>query len=184
MLLHFHRLVPRYLSPGEIKNDNSLKDLSYQKFCNHSFSPSNFQYHSISFFILNTYGNCLYSQSFMGFQPAQFINKRPMGHIAHTEKTVQINKHILLYHNFDKKIREEKKIINLMRIYWFSIWRNLDPLHPRILCAKFGWNWSGGSGEEDFLISSMYFHNFVNISPWKRAGPFNWRNLKKIFTFS
>ena len=67
-----------------------------------------------------------------------------------------------------------------MRIYWFSIWRNLDPLHPRILCAKFGWNWSSGSGEEDFLISSMYFHNFVIISPWKRAGPFNWTNLNPL----
>ena len=67
-----------------------------------------------------------------------------------------------------------------MRIYWFSIWRNLNPLHPRILCAKFGWNWFSGSGEEDFLISSMYFHNFVNIFPWKRAGPFNWTNLNPL----
>ena len=37
------------------------------------------------------------------------------------------------------------------------IWTNLNPLHPRMLCAKFGWNWPCGSGEEDFLISSMYF---------------------------
>ena len=29
------------------------------------------------------------------------------------------------------------------------IWRNLNPLHLRMLCAKFGWNWSNGSGEED-----------------------------------
>ena len=28
-----------------------------------------------------------------------------------------------------------------------------------------------GSGEEDFLISSMYVHYLVIISPWKRAGP-------------
>ena len=47
----------------------------------------------------------------MGFQPAQFINKRPMGHIAHTDKTVQINKHILLYHNFDKNKRRKKKLL-------------------------------------------------------------------------
>ena len=65
-------------------------------------------------------------------------NKRTMGHIAHTEKRVQINKHILLYLNFDKNKRRKKNIINLMRIYWFSIRRNLDPLDPRILCAKFG----------------------------------------------
>ena len=29
------------------------------------------------------------------------------------------------------------------------IWTNLNPLHPRMLCAKFGWNWPSGSGEED-----------------------------------
>ena len=51
------------------------------------------------------------------------------------------------------------------------LWTNLNPIHPRMLCAKFGWNWSSDSGEEDFLISSMYFRYFVIISPWKRAGP-------------
>ena len=30
------------------------------------------------------------------------------------------------------------------------IWRNLNPLHPRMLGAKFGWNWPSGSREEDF----------------------------------
>ena len=50
------------------------------------------------------------------------------------------------------------------------IWTTLNPLHPRMLCAKFGRNWLRGSGEEDFLISSKYFHHFVIISPWKRAG--------------
>ena len=60
------------------------------------------------------------------------------------------------------------------------IWTNLNPLHPRMLCAKFGWNWLSGSGEEDFLISSMYFHYFVIISPWKRAGPFIWTNLNPL----
>ena len=28
------------------------------------------------------------------------------------------------------------------------IWTNLNPLNPRTLWAKFGWNWSSGSGEE------------------------------------
>ena len=36
------------------------------------------------------------------------------------------------------------------------IWTNLNPIHPRILCAKFGWNWLSGSGEEDFF-------NFVDV---------------------
>ena len=56
-------------------------------------------------------------------------------------------------------------------------WTNLNPLHPRMLCAKFGWNWLSGSGEEDFLILSMYFRYFIIISPWKRAGSFIWTNL-------
>ena len=56
----------------------------------------------------------------------------------------------------------------------------LDSYHPRMLCAKFGWNWISGSGEEDFLISSVYFHNFIIISPWKRAGPFIWTNLNPL----
>ena len=60
------------------------------------------------------------------------------------------------------------------------IWINLNSLHPRMLCAKFGWNWLSGSGEEDFLISSMYFHYFVIISPWKRAEPSIWTNLNPL----
>ena len=61
------------------------------------------------------------------------------------------------------------------------IWTNLNPLHPRMLCAKFGWNWPSGSVEEDFLISSMFFRYFVIISPWKRAGPFIWTNLNPLY---
>ena len=57
------------------------------------------------------------------------------------------------------------------------IWINLNSLQPRMLSAKFDWNWPSGSWEEDFfLISSMYFRYFVIISPWKRAGPFIWTN--------
>ena len=72
-----------------------------------------------------------------------------------------------------------------MYLYYFEIispWKRagpfiwttciLNPLYPRMLCAKFGWNWPRGSGEEDFFILSMYFHYFIIISPWKKAGPF------------
>ena len=55
------------------------------------------------------------------------------------------------------------------------IWISLNPLYPRMLCAKFGWNWPSGSGEEDFKTSSKCFHSFVTISPWKRTGPFIWQ---------
>ena len=51
--------------------------------------------------------------------------------------------------------------------------KKLNPLHPRMICANFGWNWPGGSGEENFEISSMYFRYFIIIPPpWKGAWPF------------
>ena len=33
-----------------------------------------------------------------------------------------------------------------------------------MIYAKFGWNWPNGTGEEDFLNSTMYFRNFKIIS--------------------
>ena len=35
------------------------------------------------------------------------------------------------------------------------IWTNLNPLYPRMLCAKFGWNWPSGSGEEYENVKSL-----------------------------
>ena len=59
-------------------------------------------------------------------------------------------------------------------IYQKRIWTNLNSLHPKILCAKFG--------EKNifFKISSMYFCYFVIISPWKRVGSFIWTNLNPL----
>ena len=57
---------------------------------------------------------------------------------------------------------------------------NLNPPHPRMLCAKFGWNWSSGSGEEDFLISSIYFSLFHNYLSLEKGGPFIWTNLNPL----
>ena len=45
-----------------------------------------------------------------------------------------------------------------MIIKWIFIWTNLNPLHPRMLCAKFGWNWPSGSGEENKNV----YHNDNN----------------------
>ena len=102
-----------------------------------------------------------------------------MGHITHLRKqfkSINTFDYIMMI-----KWRKNKNIINFMRIYWFFIWTNLNPLHPGMLCTKFGWNWPSGSGEEDFfLISPMYFSYFVIISPWKRVGPFICRNLNPL----
>ena len=42
-----------------------------------------------------------------------------------------------------------------MKIEWFFIWTNLNPLHQRMHCAKFGLNWPSGSGEEDGIVKSL-----------------------------
>ena len=60
------------------------------------------------------------------------------------------------------------------------IWTNLNLVHARMHCAKFGWHSPSGSIEEDFEISSMYFLYFVIISPWKRAESFIWTNLNTL----
>ena len=60
-------------------------------------------------------------------------------------------------------------IISLYKKVGPIIWTNVNPHHTRMLCAKFGWNRSNGSGEEDFWISSMHFCNFVIVS--QRQGP-------------
>ena len=59
--------------------------------------------------------------------------------------------------------------------------KNLNSLHSRMICATFGWNWSSGFGEDDFSNSSLYFHNFVTIYPWKRAEPFFETNLNSLY---
>ena len=38
---------------------------------------------------------------------------------------------------------------------WPFIWPNMNPLHPRLLCAKFGWNWHSGSREEYENLKSI-----------------------------
>ena len=62
-------------------------------------------------------------------------------------------------------------IISLWKKDGFFIWTKLITLYPKMICAKFGWNWPSVSGEDDFLNSSMYFRYFGIISPRKGAGP-------------
>ena len=47
---------------------------------------------------------------------------------------------------------------------------NLSPLHPRMLCAKFGWNWSRGSWEEDFFKFVNVFSLFRKYLPLEKGG--------------
>ena len=38
---------------------------------------------------------------------------------------------------------------------WPFIWKKFNLLHPRMLCANFGWNLPSGSGEEDKNVKSL-----------------------------
>ena len=75
----------------------------------------------------------------------------------------------------------QKPFIYFMRTEWFLIWTNLNPLHPWMHCAKFGWNWPSSFGEEDFKISSIFFL-FRNYLPLENWGPFIWTKLESPST--
>lgn len=44
-------------------------------------------------------------------------------------------------------------IISPLKIAWLFIWRNVNPLQPRVICTKFDWNWLSGSGEYENVNS-------------------------------
>ena len=55
---------------------------------------------------------------------------------------------------------------------WPFIWTKLYFRHPRILCAKFGWNWLSGSRVEDFFYLVYVFSLFWWNLPFKKGwGP-------------
>ena len=58
--------------------------------------------------------------------------------------------------------------------------KKLESLSSKDACAKIDSNWVSVSGEEDFLISSMYFRCFEIISPWKRVVSLIWTNLNLL----
>ena len=73
------------------------------------------------------------------------------------------------------------KIISHWKRLCPFIWINLISFHPRMLWAKFGWNWLSWSGEEDFKILSMYFRYFIIISPSKRLWPVIWIKFNPLY---
>ena len=113
------------------------------------------------------------------------------------EKTVQINKQAYIIPLIKRLVEigsvvlKKNFLISSMHFRYFIIispwkragpfiWTKLNPLHSRMHCDKFGWNWPSGSGEELFYILLMYFLYFVIISPLKRSGSFIWTNLNPL----
>ena len=56
-------------------------------------------------------------------------------------------------------------------------WTNLNPLHPRMHCAKFGGNLLTLE-KKIFFISSMYFCYFVIISPLGKDGTLHFNEVE------
>ena len=57
------------------------------------------------------------------------------------------------------------------------IWTISSLHHPRMLCAKFGWNWTSGSGIDDFYILNV-FSLFRNYLPLKKCEALHLRKLE------
>ena len=59
------------------------------------------------------------------------------------------------FFNFVKKYFCNFVIISPWKRAWYFISINLNSLYSRMICAKFGWNLLGGSGEEDENVKSL-----------------------------
>ena len=56
-----------------------------------------------------------------------------------------------------------------MRIEWFFIWTNLNPIRQGMHCATFDWNWHSGSWEDFFSFSLFAFTLFRNYLPLEKS---------------
>ena len=59
-------------------------------------------------------------------------------------------------------------IISPWKRVWYFICTNLNPLHQKMLCAKFGWNWPCGSGEEEENLKSLRQWQWTNCDQKKK----------------
>ena len=62
------------------------------------------------------------------------------------------------------------------------IWTKLNPLNPRMLCAKVRCNWPSGSGKEEFQFHQWVLVIFIIVSPLERKWSFVWKkNLNSLY---
>ena len=59
------------------------------------------------------------------------------------------------------------------------IWTDLNLLHPKMLCAKFVWNWSSGSGEKNENMKSFRRRTKGKFRSEKVDWAFGFSELKK-----
>jgi hypothetical protein len=60
---------------------------------------------------------------------------------------------VIVWIKFMGDIWMHETLLTYTYVKWH--WTTLEALHPRINPAKFGWNWTSGFSQEDFL-SSLY----------------------------
>ena len=99
-------------------------------------------------------------------------NLKQVAHGPHRspEKTVQINKHIWLYHNIDRR----KKNIHFILTYCFFIWI----LTQGCVVPKLGEIGSVVLEKKIFYTSSMYFRYFCNNLPLEKGGVLHLNKLE------
>ena len=94
-----------------------------------------------------------------------------MGHISHLRKEFK------LINTYDYIITLMKRI-KLMRIYWFFIWRNLNPYHPRMLAPRLVEIGSVVLEKRIFLNFINVFSLFRNYLPLKKGGDLHLKKLE------
>ena len=61
---------------------------------------------------------------------------------------------------------------------WLFIWRNMNSLYPKMICGKFGWNWSSSSGEDFFFKFVNVFSQIRNYLPLEKGGACHLNNIE------
>ena len=131
---------------GQNRKTNILKQV--EKPCRKKCSSVIFILQKLWLMPLKTIGQLSRSRSLN-------IWTRGLWAISLTWETVPID-NTFAQSNYYALTFREKTIISFLRIEWLTIHKILSP-NTKIHCAKFSNNWSSGSEEDDFWISSKYF---------------------------
>ena len=94
---------------------------------------------------------------FISFWPFEWTKLNSIHPRMRCAKLVEIDPLLLdkMFSNFLYEILQNHYYLPFERMWSFT-WTNLNLFHPWLLCAKFGWNFLSGSGEEDKNMWRVY----------------------------
>ena len=118
----------------------------------------------------------LYHKSFESKIQVDYINKRPLGHIAHLRYSSNQWKHLQKVIIMVIPLRED--ILLFLELNGPYV-QNLNFLHPRMLCAMFGWNWLSGSWGKKIVDVFSIFRYYLPLKIIK-GGFFVWTNFNSL----